>query len=630
MNRERVLLIGPETQAQRLLEALGYAVIARPEGVDAAALAAELKPAAVVALAQDAAGAERAAQSLAACGAAAVIVAPAGDMDLARRLWDAGAAVVMEPLTKVCLGSALALAMRQAGLARRLRQVEDQYSLLADNVSDVVWTRDMRLRLTYVSPSIQRFLGYTAEEMRALPQESLLESSSLRRALAAFEEERRALERGGPEAVSERTIELEYVRKDGSTVWAETRSWLMLDASGRASGVASVSREVTSRRRLEEELRRSQKLEAVGKLAGGIAHEFNNLLTAILGHTDMILLDGELAGDVRAAVGEIARAAERAGELTGQLLGFARKGKYRLKPMDLHETIRDVARFLEKTASRPVRVEMNLRADPSWVSGDPGQLRQVMMNLGLNACDAMPQGGALRFATEVVDADEAFRRNYPDCRAERYLAVSVSDTGVGIPKAFAHRVFEPFFTTKPQGEGTGLGLAMVYGVVKNHGGAVGFVTQEGRGTTFRLYLPLCAPPAPAGAEAAGPAVRDARRAVLVVDDEEVVRDVASAMLARLGYQVHTAANGREAVEQYRLHGKELDLVILDMIMPVMDGRDCFVELRRIDPDVKAVLCTGYGRDERARDLLDMGMRGLIQKPFRFETLTEAVARAVGG
>jgi len=400
------------------------------------------------------------------------------------------------------------------------------------------------------------------------------------------------------------------------------------DADGKVTRVAVFAHDITERRRLEMHLREAQKMDAIGKLAGGIAHDFNNLLTAILGYANMLKLDAEPGSFAREAAETIEKAGERAARLTSQLLGFARRGKHQVVPADLHATIREIVALLDRTLPKNIRVVLDLAAAQATVLGDPAQMQQVLLNLAINARDAMPEGGVLTFQTGVVHLDQEFRRTCPDVSAGAHLMVAVTDTGVGIPEEIQGQIFDPFFTTKEAGHGTGMGLAMAYGIVKNHNGCLQVDSRVGRGTTFTVCLPLTHEPLPAPVGHATAETTRQGATVLLVDDEEVVRAAAAAMLRSLGCEVLTASSGTEAVALYSRHAPQIDLVLIDMVMPEMDGGECFRALKRIDPDVTALLSSGYEHDGKTQAVLDEAMCGFIQKPYRPNELDAAVRRAL--
>jgi PAS domain S-box-containing protein len=456
-----------------------------------------------------------------------------------------------------------------------------------------------------------------------------------------------AVLQGGTSSHVEGTYQV--IRADGTTGQVEDRSGRMTWEGKPA--VLSMIQDVTERVRLENELREAQKMEAVGQLAGGIAHDFNNLLTGILCNAQLLKSAPGAAEDVHETADVIEKAARRAAELTGQLLGFARRGKRQDVPVDLGSTVGAVVRLMSGTLDPRIAVATALPREAVWAQGDPAQMEQVALNLAMNARDAMPGGGRLTLSAETVDLDAAACAGRPKAKPGRYAVLSVSDTGRGVPEDIRERIFEPFFTTKPKGKGTGMGLAMVYGIARNHGGWVEVESAVGHGSTFRVYLP--SPPSePADARAPRPGRRAEAQAsrrrkaaganpprrtpapqaacVLVVDDDEFVRNALTRMLAGMGYSVVTASSGREAIATYGMFGPSVDVVILDMVMPDLDGRECFRALRRLDPNIKAILCTGGPADGGRRDMLEEGMVGFIQKPYRPEQLSEAIAKALAG
>jgi len=400
--------------------------------------------------------------------------------------------------------------------------------------------------------------------------------------------------------------------------------------TGVADYVNMYGHDITEQRKLEARLRQAHKMEAIGTLAGGIAHDFNNLLTGILGYANELKTHPSCDGDIREIASIMENAATRGAELTRQLLGFARKGKIEEVPLDVHKLIDEMVSVLRRTIDRRIEIVRELRAARPYVLGDPTQLQQVFLNLGVNARDAMPTGGRLGFETCIEHVDEESRPEHFHGSPGRYLVIAVSDTGHGIPLDIRDRIFDPYFTTKEKGKGTGLGLAMAYGIIRSHGGSILVRGEEGRGTTFRIYLPLSTEtPLPDAAPRSRALARGGGECVLVVEDEEVIRTMVTRMLEGLGYRAVAAADGQEGVEYYARHTDEIDLVIVDMIMPRMNGQECFLKLREINPEVKAVLSTGYGLDSVVRELLSDGMVGYAQKPYHAGQLSDVVAKALG-
>jgi PAS domain S-box-containing protein len=433
------------------------------------------------------------------------------------------------------------------------------------------------------------------------------------------------------------------VRGDGTTGWVEVRTGSMT-WEGKPARLAIVA-DITERVRLEEDLREAQKMEAVGQLAGGIAHDFNNLLTGILCNTQLIRTTPGIPKDVYETSDVIEKAACRAAELTSQLLGFARRGMHKDVHIDLRATIQSVLQLMGGAIGPHITVEAALASEPAWTHGDPAQMEQVVLNLAMNARDSMPAGGLLTFAAETVELGAAACVGRPGAKPGRYVVLRVSDTGCGINEEIHDRIFEPFFTTKPVGKGTGMGLATVYGIARSHGGWVEVDSVVGKGSTFRVYLPaligpLTQPPAGEGGgegekggrvRGAAPAKRRAPASaprVMVVDDDEMVRKAMTRALAGGGYSVVTAASGREAVDTYGTFGSGIDVVIIDMAMPDMDGLECFQALRRQDPHVRAILCTGGPADEGVRDAVGKGLVDFIPKPYRLEQLAAAIEKAL--
>jgi len=418
------------------------------------------------------------------------------------------------------------------------------------------------------------------------------------------------------------------IAKDGAHRIISLSSAPIFNASGDEIGFVALMADITERCRLEEQLRQAQRLDSIGRLAGGIAHDFNNLLTAILGYASVLKLECPPGSPGHEAAGTIELAAERASDLTAQLLGFARKGKDQNVPVDLHKTIQEVLRLLSRTIDKNIRIRPNLAASAPVTLGDPGQMHQVFLNLAMNARDAMPHGGDLLIATENVQVNEDYCRTQPLAKPGPYVVAEITDTGCGMSKEIRKRIFDPFFTTKKREKGIGMGLATAFGIVRNHKGWIDVHSEEGRGATFKVYLP----PAPRRDDIVAPAGEETppvgSGTVLLVDDEDVVRRVGTAMLRRLGYTPLSAATPAEAVEIYRMRADEIRLVIIDMVMPEMDGRQCFEALKRINPRVRAVLSSGHGCNGRARNIIKEGMVGFIQKPYRMDALARAVAEAL--
>jgi len=384
---------------------------------------------------------------------------------------------------------------------------------------------------------------------------------------------------------------------------------------------------------LEEQLLQSQKMESIGRLAGGIAHDFNNLLGAVLNNVDYLsgLKPTHTLEDVevRSALADVRTAVTRAVELTKQMLGFARRGKYEDRPTNITELVREVVGMVRRTFDRAITVQARIEPE-LFVRGDRTQLHQVLMNLCLNARDAMKDGGHLRIEAEEIDTEHVNDATRAFLNPGRHVVLSIQDSGSGMDEATRSRAFEPFFTTKPPGQGTGLGLATVYGIVKNHGGHVHLISEPGKGALFRVFVPaidhvpaeLDTGPQRLMQEAGG-------GTVLVIDDEEVVRKSASRLLRQLGFDVLLAANGEEGLRVFAERHGEVLFVVLDLIMPRMNGEVVLEKLLALDPGVRVLISSGYNDPSRAGKLAELGAKHFLPKPFDSEALQDAILRVLG-
>lgn len=503
---------------------------------------------------------------------------------------------------------------------RQLRERERQYAQLFENANDVIYTHDLSGRLTSLNRAAERIVGYTRSEAMTMPIAQIIAPEYLGLHHEMMEQNVRG-------ETSRETYELEVVTRAGGRVSLEVSSGPIY-RDGEVVGVQGIARDVSERKRLEAQLSHAQKMEAIGTLAGGVAHDFNNLLTPILGYTSLLKLRGRPGDDVYQIAQVIEGAGARCAQLANRLLGFARGGKHLDIPVDTHNAVREVVELLSRTIDKRITITQRLLAEESVVLGDPNQIQQVLLNLAVNARDAMPDGGNLHFESADVTLDEDYCRTHQGATPGRYIMLSVTDTGVGIPREIRQRVFEPFFTTKEPGKGSGMGLAMVYGIVKNHDGTIRIYSEEGIGTSFKVYWPLATgvSPAPFPIEKAQPI--PGRGRILLVDDEELVRATSAELLRQMGYDVVTVSDGQEAVEYYRQSGDRIDLVIIDLVMPRLGGGDCFRALKALNPSVRAVLSTGYGLNEVAQQLLDEGMAGFLQKPYQISELSEVIAQAL--
>jgi nitrogen-specific signal transduction histidine kinase/CheY-like chemotaxis protein len=386
-----------------------------------------------------------------------------------------------------------------------------------------------------------------------------------------------------------------------------------------------ICEDITKQTQLEAQLRHAQKMEAIGTLTAGITHDFNNLLQVIQGYSELLLFDKTESDDDYGNLSEILRVTKMGGELTKKLLTFGRGIESKLRPVDLNYEIMQLQSLLKRTISKMIEFELCLAENLSPVNADTSQLEQIIMNLAINARDAMPQGGRLIIETKNVALDEDYWSTHPETKPGKYVVIAVSDTGCGMDEETLQHIFEPFFTTKKVGEGTGLGMAVVYGIVKSHAGHITCHSEPGVGTTFKIYLPaieqvLKHPDPDAGYEL----YLQGTETILLVDDEENIIRLAEQGLSCFGYSVIAATNGEVALELYRGKNSQIDLIVLDLIMPGMGGLKCLEELLKINPQAKIVIASGCAVDGMPKCVLEAGAKTFIPKPFRLEEMAKEI------
>ena len=511
-------------------------------------------------------------------------------------------------------------AQRQA--EERLRETEERFRALIERSTDLVIVLDERGTVTFASPSSTDVLGFTPEELLGTGHLGHVHPDDASRVAEAFLALR---EQPG----ASRRIELRVRHRDGRwrQLQAEARNLLHVPA---VRGLVTNSRDITEQRRFEEQYLQAQKLEGVGRLAGGVAHDFNNLLVGILGYADF-LEEGIRAGNPSMEdLEEIRRAGERARDLTRQLLAVARRQVVRPLVIDLNQVLRDAEKLLRRVVGEDIDLAV-ATADGLWrVKADPAQLQQVVLNLAVNARDAMPHGGKLTLETANADLDGEYAATHPGVQPGQYAMLAVSDSGVGLSAEAKAHLFEPFFTTKPSGAGTGLGLATVYGIVKQAGGHVSAYSEPERGTCFKIYLPRTAE-APAGEPTApAPPIRRGWETVLVVEDEPRVRELAARALAEAGYRVLQAATGGEALALAAGMDQPIHLLVTDVVMPDTGGKQLADGLRASRPGLRVLYVSGYTQDAVVHEgVLDAGVH-FLPKPFTPRTLQEKVRAVLDG
>jgi two-component system, cell cycle sensor histidine kinase and response regulator CckA len=401
------------------------------------------------------------------------------------------------------------------------------------------------------------------------------------------------------------------------------------DREGRIVSVNPVEAAVVQLREQDEQLRHAQKLESIGALAGGVAHEFNNLLQAILGYTRFAMETIPPTEQSYQDLEQVVKVAERAAMLTRQLLGFGRREVLDRTQVDPNHMVADLVEMLRPLIGEHIELRLELGEDIGSVNADSGLLQQMLLNLCVNARDAMPDGGELTVSTRAVVFDAAYCEIHPDAKPGNYLLLTVTDTGHGMPREVQERIFEPFFTTKEVGKGSGLGLAMVYGVVQQHGGTIHVYSELGLGTTFRLYLPLAEQSAidlPPATEAAANLAASTmeRKTILIAEDDASVRELMVRVLNRAGYSTLTACNGEEAIRVFEANSDRISLALLDVVMPKMSGRAVYQGIKMLNPDAKVVFCSGYDPETSCNGFVAKEGLRLIQKPFHPDSLLRTV------
>ncbi|MBV8900756.1 MAG: response regulator, partial [Verrucomicrobia bacterium] len=485
----------------------------------------------------------------------------------------------------------LALGIQRKRAEAVLRDSEERFRQLAENISGVFWMTDpAKTQILYVSPGYETIWGRTCESLRQQP----------RSYLDAIHPEDRPWIVNALRAGVEAPYELEYrvVRPDGIVRWVRDRGFPVRDEAGRVIRIAGIAEDVTQRRQLEMQLRHAQKMEAIGRLAGGVAHGFNNLLSVIYGHSELLAATSPSPERLRESLAEISRAAERGAALTQELLAFGRRQVVEPKVLDLNAVVAESRNLLQPLIGEDVQLAISLAPRLSAVKADPSQIGQVLMNLALNARDAMPQGGRLTIETRALNLDVASANNHPEARPGHYVLLTVSDTGWGMTPELQARIFEPFFSTKS--DGTGLGLSVVDGIVKQNGGYLILESRPGLGTTFKIYLPAVTEPVEEPSRTPPSAPAQGGETVLLVEDENAVRAVTAQLLETLGYRVLQAGNAEEALLLARVSQQKIDLLMTDVVMPGISGRELAEALRVQDPSLKVLFQSGHTDDVMVR------------------------------
>ncbi|TMG08195.1 MAG: response regulator [Chloroflexi bacterium] len=514
------------------------------------------------------------------------------------------------------LGPAVRGALERERMKRQLREREEYFKSLIEQAMDIIAVLDADGAVRYASPSVLPLLGYGAEELVGQHIFDLVHPDDIGPALRVFAE-------GVATGQGGRLLGLQVRHKDGTYRSLEAIGRYLLDDPV-VRGVVINARDVTERRSLERQLLQAQKMEAVGRLAGGIAHDFNNVLTAIFGYADLLTEEFPAGSPARQDLEEIRKAATRASALTRQLLAFSRQQVLAPMVLSVNDLVDEVDKMLRRLVGEDVELRLILARDAGNVRADSGQLQQVIMNLVVNARDAMPTGGKLVIETADAELTEQYAELHQAVIPGRYVMLAVSDTGVGMDAQTKARIFEPFFTTKEKGKGTGLGLSTVYGIVKQSGGYVWVYSEPGHGTTFKLYLPRVDAPAEPQAPPRETATLTGTETILLAEDDEILRPLTKGLLARLGYTVLDAESAEQALAVAGARQGPIHLLVADVVMPGASGRELARRLAQSRPETRVLYVSGYTDDAIVHHgMLEPGLK-FLQKPFTPAVLARKV------
>ena len=493
-----------------------------------------------------------------------------------------------------------------------LRQSEEKYRTIIENIEDGYFEVDLGGNLTFFNDSVCRTFGYSKYELMGMNNRQYTDEENAKKLYQTFN---KVYTIGKPD----KSFGYEIIRKDGTKRAVEASISLRRDAEGKPIGFRGIVRDISEKQRLQAQLQHAQKIESIGTLAGGIAHNFNNLLMGIQGNASMMLFDVDARNPRHKNLKNIEKLVENGARLTAQLIGYARGGSYEVKPASLNQLVKETSDTFGMT-KKEITVHQKLSRKLYGIKADQGQIEQVLLNLYINAADAMPGGGNLFLETMNVTDKDMTGKHYK-LKPGNYVLLTVRDTGGGMVRETKERIFEPFFTTKGLASGTGLGMASAYGIIKGHGGYIDLYSKIGEGTIFSIYLPA-AEKVIEEKKVLSDELEKGKGTILLVDDEEMVLEAGEELLKHLGYEVLLAGDGQEALELYKKNHDMIDLVLLDMVMPVMGGGEAYDRMKRINANVKVILSSGYSLEGEAKEILRRGCDAFIQKPFKLEQLSQ--------
>ncbi|MBW2620869.1 MAG: PAS domain S-box protein, partial [Deltaproteobacteria bacterium] len=499
-----------------------------------------------------------------------------------------------------------------------LRESENRYRTVLEANPDSVIVYDMEGRVTYLNPTFTKVFGWKLEDRLGKKMDMFVPEEDWPTTRIMIEKVLSGEDVSG--------IETQRYTKAGDIIPVSISGAIYNDRDGNPAGSVVNLRDISEQKKLEAQIRQSQKMEAIGTLAGGIAHDYNNLLMGILGNVSLISFDFDSSHPYYSKLKNIEKYVQSGADLTKQLLGFAKGGKYEIKLIDINVLVEKSSEMFSRT-KKEIRIHRKYQEDIWSIEVDPSQIEQVLLNLYVNAGQAMPGGGDLYLQTENVTLNENYVSKF-SAEIGDYVMISVKDTGVGMDENTIKRIFDPFFTTKDRERGTGLGLASAYGIIKNHDGIINANSIIGKGTTFDVYLPASKKKVVQKTHLDREALRGSET-ILLIDDEDIIIEIGGQILERLGYRVLMARSGKEAIEIYRANKSKINMVILDMIMPDMGGGETYDRLKKINPEIQVLLSSGYSINGQASEIMNCGCNGFIPKPFNVEQLSRKIREILG-
>jgi len=517
---------------------------------------------------------------------------------------------------------------------RKLEDRERRYRILADNVDDLIWSTDLDLKPTFLSPSITSMYGYSVEEAMEIPVNELNTPESVEKLMAAYLEEMALEESGSGNPDRHKILELEQVKKDGTVFDVELTVSFIRNEDGRAIGIVGVTRDISQRRqaeldkeKMQEQLAQMQKMEALGTLVGGIAHDFNNILAGIMGYTELAFNNIE-DSYTKKMLERVLKAGDRATDLVNQILSFSRNQKGEIKPISPAGITTEVLELMRATLPSTIEIEHAINSE-SYIQADATNIHQVLMNLCTNAAHAMKQkGGVLTVSLQDVTLGKDDVSYRPDVLPGEYLRISVEDTGIGMTTDIQKKAFDPFFTTKGLGEGTGMGLATIHGIVTELSGFVSLDSEPNQGTTIHVYIPIIPKPAEVKRNPPDEPLHGGTERILFIDDEEVMVDLAKDALTGYGYQITAFQDSTMALNQFQQHPDNYDLVITDMTMPKMTGDELTKKIHAKRPDIPVIMCTGFSETIDEQKAKALNIDAFLYKPIVFSKLLKTIRKVL--